>query len=124
MSLARVVEAGRELLHLVRHKQQTPSIRICACARKDYVAEDVLEDVLLGGPKDTTISPWQEAPETDTQISITSDPDSDASTAQLTSDVDQGASQVNPHCRLRRNLVPRYPCGTCWFRDCTCVMAP
>ena len=70
-----------------------------------------------------TISSRQTARETDTQPSITSDSDSDAPTAQLTSDVDQGATQVNPHYGLRRNRVPRYRCGTCGFRDCTCVMA-
>ena len=58
----------------------------------------------------TTISSRQTAREVDTQQSITSDPDSDAPTAQLTSDVDQGASQVNPHYGLRSNRVPRYRC--------------
>ena len=71
----------------------------------------------------TTISSRQTACEIDTQSSITSNPDSDAPTAQLLSDVDQSASQVNPHHGLRRNRVPRYHCGTCGFRDCTCVMA-
>ena len=74
-------------------------------------------------PRGHTISSRQTACEIDTQPSITSDSDSDAPTAQLTSDVDQGATQVNPHYGLRRNRVPRYRCGTCGFRDCTCVMA-
>ena len=60
----------------------------------------------------TTISSRQTAREIDTQPSITSDPDSDAPTAQLTSDDDQCASQVNPHYGLRRNRDPRYRCGT------------
>ena len=72
----------------------------------------------------STISSRQTAREIDTQPSITSDLDSDAPTAQVTSDVDQGASQVNPSYGLRRNRVPRYRCGTCGFRDCTGVMAP
>ena len=71
----------------------------------------------------TTISLRHTAFEIDNKPSITSDPDSDATTAQLTSDVDQGASQVNPHYGLRRNRVPRYRCETCGFRDCICVMA-
>ena len=74
-------------------------------------------------PRGRTISSRQTAREIDTQPSITSDSDSDGPTAQLTSDVDQGATQVNPHYGLRRNRVPRYRCGTCGFRDCTCVMA-
>ena len=74
-------------------------------------------------PRGHTISSRQTARENDTQPSIASDSDSDAPTAQLTSDVDQGATQVNPHYGLRRNRVPRYRCGTCGFRDCTCVMA-
>ena len=61
--------------------------------------------------------------EIDTQSSITSDPDSDAPTAQLTSDVHQGASQAYSRYSVPRNRVPRYRCGTCGFRDCTCVMA-
>ena len=49
-SIARVVGAGRELIYLVvRQEQQIPSIRICACARKDQVAQNVLDDALLGG---------------------------------------------------------------------------
>ena len=45
--------AGRELLYLVvRQKQQIPSSRICACLRKDEVAEDDLEVSLFGGPED------------------------------------------------------------------------
>ena len=71
----------------------------------------------------TTTSSRQIAREIDTQPSITSYSDSDAPTAHLTSDVDQSASQVTPHYDLRRNRVPRYRCGTCGFRDCTCVMA-
>ena len=71
----------------------------------------------------TTISSQQTACEIDTQPSTTSDSDSEAPTAQLTSDVDQSASQVNPHYDLRRNRVPRYRCGTCGFRDCTCILA-
>ena len=74
-------------------------------------------------PRGHTISSRQTARENDTQPSITSDSDSDAPTAGLTSDVDQGATQVNQHYGLRRNRVPRYRCGTCGFRDCTCVMA-
>ena len=74
-------------------------------------------------PRGHTISSRQTAREIDTQPSIASDSDSDAPTAQLTSDVDQGATQVNPHYGLRRNRVPRYRCGTCGFRNCTCVMA-
>ena len=74
-------------------------------------------------PRGHTISSRQTAREIDTQPSITSDSDSDAPTAQLTTDVDQGATQVNPHYGLRRNRVPRYRCGTCGLRDCTCVMA-
>ena len=74
-------------------------------------------------PRGHTISSRQTAREIDTQPSITSDSDSDAPTAQLTSDVDPGATQVNPHYGLRRNRVPRYRCGTCGFRDCTCVVA-
>ena len=69
-------------------------------------------------PRGHTFSSRQTAREIDTQPSITSDTDSDAPTAQLTSDVDQGATQVNPHYGL-----PRYRCGTWGFRDCTCVMA-
>ena len=65
----------------------------------------------------------QIAREIDTQPSTTSSSDFEAPTAQLTSDVDQSASQVNPHYDLRRNRVPRYRCGTCGFRDCTCVLA-
>ena len=53
VSLSRVVGAGHELLHLVHLKQQIRSTRICAFARKDEVAEKVLEVVLLGGPEDT-----------------------------------------------------------------------
>ena len=60
----------------------------------------------------TTTSSRQIAREIDTQPSITSDSESD-----------QSASQVNLHYDLRRNRVPRYRCGTCGFRDCTCVMA-
>ena len=71
----------------------------------------------------STTSSRQIAREIDTQPSITSDSDSDAPTAQLTSDIDQSASQVNPHYGLRRNRVPRYRYGTCGFRDCICVMA-
>ena len=71
----------------------------------------------------TTTSLRQIAREIDTQPSISSDFDSEASTAQLTSDVDQSASQVNPHHDLRRDRVPRYRCGTCGFRDCTCILA-
>ena len=71
----------------------------------------------------TTTSLRQTAREIDTQPSTTSDADSEAPTAQLTSDVDQSASQVNPHYDLRRNRVPRYRCGFCGFRDCTCVLA-
>ena len=67
----------------------------------------------------TTTSSRQIAREIDTQPSITSDSDSEAPIAHLTSDVDQSASQVNPHYDLRRNRVPRYRCGTCGFRDCT-----
>ena len=74
-------------------------------------------------PRGHTISSRQTARENDTQPSITSDTDSDAPTAHLTFDVDQGATQVNPHYGLRRNRVPRYQCGNCGFRDCTCVMA-
>ena len=74
-------------------------------------------------PRGHTISSRQTARENDTQPSITSDSDSDAPTAKLTSDVDQGAAQVNPHYGLRRNREPQYRCGTCGFRDCTCVMA-
>ena len=51
-SLARVVGADRELLLFVRHKQQIPSVRICPCARKVEVADDVLEVTLLIGPED------------------------------------------------------------------------
>ena len=71
----------------------------------------------------TTTSSRQIAREIDTQPSVTSDSDSEAPTAQLTSDVDQSASQFNPHNDLHRNRVPRYRCGTCGFRDCTCVLA-
>ena len=71
----------------------------------------------------TTTSSRQIAREIDTQLSITSDSDSEAPTAQPTSDVDRSASQVNPHYDLRRNRAPRYRCGTCGFRDCTCVFA-
>ena len=54
-SLARVVGADRELLYLVvRHEQQIPGHRTWACALKGpQVAEDVLEDDLLGGHEDT-----------------------------------------------------------------------
>ena len=52
-SLANVVGAGRVLFYLVQHKQQIPSIMICACARKYEVVEDVLEVALIGGPDDT-----------------------------------------------------------------------
>ena len=61
--------------------------------------------------------------EIDTQPSITSDSDSEVPTAQPTSDVDQKVSQVNPHYDLCCNRAPRYRCGTCGFRDCTCVLA-
>ena len=74
-------------------------------------------------PQGNTIPSRQTIRENDTQPSITSDSDFDAPTAQLTSEVDQGASQINPHYGLRRNRVRRYRCGTCGFRDCTCVMA-
>ena len=74
-------------------------------------------------PRGHTISSRQTARENDIQPSITPDSESDAPTAQFTSDVDQSATQVNPHYGLRRNRVPRYRCGTCGFRDCTCVMA-
>ena len=73
-------------------------------------------------PRGHTISSRQTAREIDTAPSITSNSDSDASTTQLTSDVDQGATQVNQHYGLRRNREPRYRCGTCGFRDCTCVV--
>ena len=59
-------------------------------------------------PRGHTTSSRQTARENDAQPSITSDSDSDAPTAQLTSDVDQGATQVNPHYGLRRNRVPQY----------------
>ena len=77
----------------------------------------------LRQPRGHTVSSRQTAREIDTQPSITSDSDSDAPTAQLTFDVDQGETQVNPQYGLRRNPVPRCRCGTCGFRDCTCVMA-
>ena len=78
---------------------------------------------LLDIPENKLPFSRQTSREIDTQPSIASDPDSDAPTAQLTSDVDQGRSQVNPHYGLRRNHLPRYRCGTCGFSDCTCVMA-
>ena len=74
-------------------------------------------------PRGHTISSLQAAREIENQPSITSDSETDAPTAQLTSDVEQGATHVKPHYGLRRNRVPRYRCGTCGFRDCTCVMA-
>ena len=53
-SLASGIGVGRELLYLVVQREgHLPSIRICAHARKDKVAEDVLEVALLGGPEDT-----------------------------------------------------------------------
>ena len=71
----------------------------------------------------TTTSSRQIARDIDTRPSITSNCDSDAPTAHPTSDVDQGASHVQPHCCLRWNRVTRSPCGTCGFRDCICLMA-
>ena len=71
----------------------------------------------------TTISSRQKALEVDTQLSYTSDYESEAPTAQLTSEFDKSASQVNPYFGLRRNRVPRCRCGTCGFRDCTCIVA-
>ena len=56
----------------------------------------------------TTTPSRQIAREIDTQPSITSDSDSEAPTAQPTSDVDQSASQVNPHSISLWNLwIPR-----------------
>ena len=52
-----------------------------------------------------TTSSRQTAHEIDTQPSITSDSGSDAPTTQLTSDADQGASQVNPLYGIRRYRV-------------------
>ena len=53
-SLARGIGVGRELFYLVvQCEGHLPSIRICAHARKDKVADDVLEVALLGGPEDT-----------------------------------------------------------------------
>ena len=96
---------------------------ICACAQRRG-----RRGRLRGRPPrrprgHTTTSSRQISREVDTQPSNTSDSDSGAPTAQLTSDVDQRASQVNLHYGLRRNRVPRYRCGTSRFRDCTCVLA-
>ena len=102
-SIARVVGAGRGLLYLVvRHKQQIPSIRIYACARKDEVAEETSSRLPSSAARgQTIISSRQTAREIDTQPSTISDPESDTPAAPLTSDVDQGALQVNPHYGLR-----------------------
>ena len=54
----------------------------------------------------TTTSSRQIVREIDTQPSITSNSDSEAPTAQPTSDVDQCASQVIPHYDLRRIRAP------------------
>ena len=71
-ALERVVGAGCELFYLViRHKQQTPSMRICACSRRGR-----LRGRPPGRPRgQTTISSRQAAREIDSQSSITSDPD-------------------------------------------------
>ena len=51
--LARLIGVGRELLYLVvQNGEHLPSIRNCARAREDKVAEDVLEVALLGSPED------------------------------------------------------------------------
>ena len=85
------------------------------------MAEDVLEVALPGGPEDITISSRQTAREIDSQPSISSDSVSDAPTAQHRFNV--YASHDNTHYGLRCNRAPLYRCGTCGFRDCTCVIA-
>ena len=114
-----MVGSGCELLCLVvPQEQEIPSLSTCACSLKGrQFADYVLEDDILDGPEETTNSSRQLFREDDTQPSISSDSDSGAPTALLTSDIDHGASQVNPHY-----VVPRYRCGTCGFPDCTCVM--
>ena len=89
-----------QLLWLVAWcEQHLPSIRICTRARKRDQGRN---------RGHTTSSSRQIAREIDIQLSITSDSDSDAPTAQLTSHVDQSTSQVNPLYGSRRNRVPRY----------------
>ena len=123
-SLASVVGAGRELLYLVQHKQQIPIVRICARARKDQVAEDVLEVALLGGPEynlpflhGKQLVELTHSHQLHPILILMRPP------CSLHPMLIKARRRLTPYYGLRWNRIPRYRSETCGFRDCTCVMA-
>ena len=115
-SLAREIGVGHELLYLVVQREgHLPSIKICAHARKNKVAEDVLEVALLGGPEDTL-------PPLHGRLLVKLTHSRQLHRILI---LKRPLRSLHPMLTkaLHRLTHTRYRSGTRGFRDCTCVLA-
>ena len=107
-----------------RCEQHRSSIRTRACARKgDQVAEDFLDDTLLGGPEDTILFLRGKQ-----LVKSTYSHRVHRILGLMCPPRNLHPMLATAHRRLtryilRRNRVTRYRRGACGFRDCTCVLA-